>query len=323
MRYRHPRPLFLPALVSALALLGAVLCGPLPASQAATPTLTNGCSVSARGIPSCGAFVGAAFGANSNVASWETTMGKKLGVHRTYWSYSQVSSAVTQAKNDVANHRVGWMSFKPPYSWSAMAAGKGDAWARDLATKMSTIGGPVWVAINHEPEGEGDMQQWKAMQAHLAPIMRAAAPNLGYSIILMGYHEFQGNTAVYGMSKIWPNTKIDVAGFDIYEMYGVQKSGQPMETRWKDFRGKYFTPIQSWSKSTGVPWGLAETGYSDPAALKKPNWPTTTYNDMVAYGGIAFAYFNTNLHSQANWVLSTTAKKNAFTAVNKSAPTIS
>jgi hypothetical protein len=302
-------------------ILGLLLAvsGPAATSTAAgTSSLSNGCSVSARGIPSCGAYVGAAYGSNSDVNTWEQSMGKTMGVHRTYWQASGVTGAVKTATADAGKHRVPWMSFKPPYSWSAMAAGRGDAWARDLATRMKSVGGPVWVAIAHEPENEGDMQQWKAMQAHLAPIMRAAAPNLGYSIILMGYHEFHGDKR-FAMSVIWPRTTIDVVGFDIYEGYGVIKSGRT-NTTWKDFENAYFAPIQAWSKSTGVPWGLAETGYSDPAAQRNSAWMSNTYNGLKAYGGIAFSYFNTSLHSQANWRLGLATKKNAFTAVNKSAP---
>jgi len=248
-------------------------------------------------------------------------MGKTLGVRRTFYSSSQVASAVNTAKADVAKNRIPWISFKPPYSWTDMAAGKGDAWARDLATRMKAVPGPVWVAVHHEPEGEGDMQKWKAMQARIAPIMRAAAPNLGYSIILMGWHQLHGD-AKYSLAATWPNTKIDVAGFDIYEMYGEMKNGV-RRTEWKDFVNDYYKPLQAWSKTTGVPWGLAETGYSDAAALKSSTWMSTTYNNMKTYGGIAFAYFNTTLNSpDANWALSTTAKKAAFTAINKPAPTI-
>jgi hypothetical protein len=213
------------------------------------------------------------------------------------------------------------MSFKPPYSWTDMAAGRGDAWAKDLATRPKAVSGPVWVAIAHEPEGEGDMQRWKAMQARLAPMMRAIAPNLGYTIILMGYHQLYGDKK-YALSATWPNTKIDVAGFDVYEKYGVTKSGQPTITTWKDFKGDYFAPFQAWSRSTGVPWALAETGYSDPAALKDPSWMSRTYGDLKAHGGIAFSYFNTNLNSQANWTLDLATKKAAFTAINKTAPTL-
>jgi hypothetical protein len=301
-----------------LALLLA-LSGPAATSGAAPAKMTNGCNVTARGIPSCGAYVGAAYGGNANVAPWEKSMGKKLGVHRTYWGAGSVASAVRTAKNDAANNRVPWMSFKPPHSWAQMANGKGDAWARNLATRMKSVGGPVWVAVSHEPEGDGDMQVWKRMQARLAPIMRKAAPNLGYSIILMGYHQFHG-AAKYRLSATWPKTKIDIAGFDIYEKYGVKKSGQPMTTEWKHFNEHYFRPIQKWAKSKGVAWGLAETGYSNRAAAKNAKWPRIIYRAMVAHKGVAFSYFNTNLHSQANWKLSTSAKKANFKALNRSAP---
>jgi hypothetical protein len=275
--------------------------------------MTNGCTVSARGIPSCGAYVGGAYGGNANVGPWEKSIGKTLGVHRTYWG-SGIASAVKTAKADAAKKRVPWMSFKAPYSWSAMASGKGDAWARKLATSMKSVNGPVWVAVHHEPEGDGDMQTWKRMQARLAPIMRAAAPNLGYSIILMGYHQFQG-AKKYSLSTTWPNTKIDVAGFDIYEMYGSKGS-----KKWKRFTRNYFEPIRAWAKKTGVAWGLAETGYSDPAARKDSGWMSRVYRSMDQNGGVAFSYFNTNLHSHSNWRLSLATKKNAFKRVNKIAP---
>jgi hypothetical protein len=317
--HRRPLPTIRLLLSLGLAVVTAVtvaLVGPASSSDAASSTLSNGCAVSARGIPSCGAYVGAAYGSNTDPASWESSMGRTLGVHRTYWSSSQVAGAVKSATTDAAKHRIPWMSFKVPYSWKDMAAGKGDAWAKDLATRMKSTGGPVWIAMVHEPENDGgDIQQWKAMQAHLAPIMRAAAPNLGYSIILMGYHEFHGD-AKYAMSAIWPNTKIDVAGFDIYETYGAKNSV------WKAFDTNYYQPLQAWSKKTGVPWGLAETGFSDGAARAKSTWMSTTYNQMVARGGIAFSYFNTNLNSTTNWKLSFAAKQNQFTGIIKSAPTM-
>ena len=62
-----------------------------------------------------------------------------------------------------------------------------------------------------------------------------------------------------------------------------------------------------------VRWGLAETGYSDPAAKRNPRWIRAIYNAMRARGGIAFTYFNTNLNSVANWKLSLATKQNAFT----------
>ena len=191
-------------------------------------------------------------------------MGKKLGVHRTYWGSGSVASAVKTAKADAANHRVPWMSFKAPYSWSQMATGKGDAWARNLATKMRAVPGPVWVAVVHEPENDGgDIQQWKKMQARLAPIMRKTAPNLAYSIILMGYHEFQG-AAKYRMSAIWPNTKIDVAGFDIYETYGAKQQ------RLEELQRQLLRADPAVGQGSGRPMGPGRDGLLRPGGEEEP-----------------------------------------------------
>ena len=311
MRTRNITALSLALLLPmALAVLG-----PVAPSKAAESTLTNGCAVSARGIPTCGAYVGATYKSNTDPSSWETSMGKRLGVRRTFWG-SSVNSAVATAKADVSKNRMPWMSFTPPYSWADMAAGKGDAWAKDLATKMAAVPGPVWVAVAHEPENDGgDMQKWKAMQARLAPIMRAAAPNLGYSIILMGYHQLYGD-AKYSLANTWPNTKIDVAGFDVYEKYACKGF-----TTWTNYDTGYFAKFESWANSKGVAWGLAETGYNDAAARASSTWMSRTYKSMVAHGGIAFSYFNTTLNSKQTWYLGLATKQSAFTALNKSAPT--
>ena len=311
---RRLSPALLPSLGLALVLaLLLALSGPVPTSDAARAKMTNGGTVTSRGIPSRGAYVGAAYGSNSSVTAWERRMHRTLGVHRTFWSGHSVAAAIRTARADAAHHRLPWLSFKPPYSWAQMAAGRGDAWARGLARQIRTVRGPVWVAIHHEPEGDGNIQTWKAMQKRLAPIMRATAPNLGYSIILMGYHEFHG-AKQYRMSAIWPKTKIDVAGFDIYEEYGV--TGR----KWKNFYRSYFLPIQRWARQAHVAWGLAETGYSDPAAKRQPRWMRKVYTQMVNHGGKAFAYFNTNLHSRANWRLNLATKQNAFTRLIRSAP---
>ena len=247
-------------------------------------------------------------------------MDKQLGVRRTFWGATQVDKAVSIAAADLAKGRLPWISFKLPYSWSAMANGQGDAWT-DLATKLSKLDGPVWLAFHHEPEGDGDITQWTAMQAHLAPIVRAAAPNVAYSIVLTGYHQYYG-AQQYSLDSLWPkNTKIDLAGFDIYNQYGVVKDGQ-MNTKGTNMVTQYFSKLKAWSDQTGVPWGIAETGYTDKASEDDPQWVNRTYNELKQYGGKAFAYFNTNLNSIANWELSTQLKKSQYTAAIKDKPTL-
>ena len=54
-------------------------------------TLSNGCSYSARGIPECGAYLGQTYGANEDPTEFESDMGRRLGVHRTFYRADQVS----------------------------------------------------------------------------------------------------------------------------------------------------------------------------------------------------------------------------------------
>ena len=308
MRLHHSKSLFAAALVP----LVLALAGPATPSASAPSKLTNGCGVSARGIPSCGAYMGGAYGGNANLAPWEKYNGRTHGVHRTYWGpqhrlRSQDGEGRRRKEPRPLDELQGSLLLGP------MANGKGDAWARKLATQMRTVKGPVWVAVHHEPEGDGNIQTWKKMQARLAPIMRAKAPNLGYSIILMGYHQLYGN-AKYRLGKIWPKTKIDVAGFDIYEKYGTHGRNE-----WKQFTRDYFRHINRWAKRTGVAWGLAETAFNDKAARADHNWASRAFRNMDRSGGIAFSYFNTNLHSQQNWKLSNSIKKNSFKRANATA----
>ena len=243
--------------------------GPLGGSTPTYPTpqpdrvagkLTNGCAYSTRGIPSsCAAFLGSAYNSNTDPTSWESSMGQQLGVHRTYCGASQVDLGRQDGQDRPRRPPVPWISFKLPYSWGDMAAGKGDAWARDLATKLSQLDGPVWLAFHHEPEGDGDIKQWTAMQARLAPLVRSVAPNVAYSIVLTGWHEFFGD-AQYKLDNIMPkNTKIDLLGLDVYNRYGAPTNGKIQTTR-SNLDSDYFAPTSAWAKAHDMAWGVAESG---------------------------------------------------------------
>lgn len=290
---------------------------PKPAVEA--PSSSN-CTFSTRGIPSCGALLGAGYGGNTDPASWEKEMGHQLGVHRTYFRADQVDYAVRTVQDDLAHGRMPWISFKLPYSWQDMAAGKGDAWARDLSKRLSQVNGPVWLAFHHEPEGDGDIMAWKAMQERLGPIVRSSAPNVAFTVILTGWNELYGGPE-FSLDRIWPRTKVDVAGFDIYLHYGLVKNGQKV-TKWTNLRTDYFEKISSWAKRTGVAWGLGETGYTDEAHQKDPLWISKTYSDLEATGGVAFAYFNSTLNSIGSWSLSSKSKRDAFTRALSGTPTL-
>ena len=141
-----------------------------PAPRFTASANGSGCAVSARGVPSSCTVVGAAVSGNDDPAVFEGQVGGSLGVRRTYFQSGQVSNAVRVAQADKAAGRVSWISFKLPYTWKEMAAGKGDAWARDLAKRLGAVGGHVWVAFHHEPETDRNQSigDWVAMQKTVA-----------------------------------------------------------------------------------------------------------------------------------------------------------
>lgn len=291
-----------------------------PAKRRALRVLTNGCRYNKRGIPLCGTLLGAAYGANTNPIFWEASMRHRLGVHRTYYTGYEVDEAVRTARVDLLRHRIPWISFKLPYSWAEMAAGRGDVWAHRLSRRLSRLAGPVWVAFHHEPEGEGDIRDWTAMQERLAPIVRSAAHNVAYSVILTGWNQLYGPSR-YSLASLWPrDTKVDLMGFDVYNRYGVVTAGQT-STRRTEFKRSYFGRFERFALKHDVAWGLAETGHTDSSARAEPRFMQHLYRSVRRHGGVAVTYFNTTLNSVAPWRLA--GRKNSqFAATLRTTPTL-
>lgn len=314
----------------ALALIGLLLLGPVDWSGAASragapePTagesnqwLTNGCWVTKRGLPRCGAYLGMAYGGNTDPTLLEQDVGR-LGVRRTYFRPDQVRYAVRTARADIAAGRLPWVSFKLPHPWWRMARGRGDRWARGVARQLGTVEGPVWVAFHHEPEGDGRIRNWRRTQQRLGPILRRTSRNLAFTVILTGWHQLHSD-GTYSLRRVWPRrTKVDVAGFDVYNAEGMVKNGSTLGPT--DMDGDYFAPLSRWAARKGVYWGLAETGYTDAAARRDPDWIDRTHRQLVARDGIAMAYFNSTLNSSASWDLSPPVKEEAFTHAMRGTP---
>jgi hypothetical protein len=291
-----------------------------PTGRRAMRVLTNGCRYNKRGIPRCGTLLGAAYGANTNPIFWEQSMRHRLGVHRTYYSGYDVLDAVRAARIDLLRQRIPWISFKLPYSWAEMAAGRGDVWAGRLAHRLARLDGPVWVAFHHEPEGDGDIGDWTAMQERLAPIVRSTARNVAFTVVLTGWNQFYGPRH-YSLESLWPqDTRIDLVGFDVYNRYGVETEGRVRTERTK-FKLSYFRKFEEFAAKHEMAWGLAETGHTDRSATAEPRFIKHLYNGVRRHGGVAVTYFNTTLNSVAPWRLAG-EKDRQFAATLRRTPTL-
>lgn len=282
--------------------------------------LSDGCELNSRGVPLCSGLVGAAYGSNTDPTAWERRLGRPLGVRRTYYLPGKVPQAIADVKADLRAGRVPWISFKLPYSWADMAAGRGDAWTHDLASRLAKVDGPVWLAFHHEPENDGPMADWTRMQQRLSPLVRRLAPNVAYTIILTGWNQIYGPPWL-SLDAVWPrDTVVDLVGFDVYNDFGVVRNGKK-DVSATELAEEYFVHFEAFSKRYGVPWGVAETGITDAYGRRNPRWMQQTYGELVKHGGVALIYFNSRLNSEASWRL-VGAKEQDFADALASSPTL-
>lgn len=275
---------------------------PVPTSTTST-TSSATCISGQMGLPGAGtAYLGAAVGGTSSMDQREAALGTTLPIHRKYYSPDQVDYAVSVTKDDLARSRLPWISFKLPYSWADMAAGRGDAWAANLTDKLAALNGPVWLAFHHEPEGDGPIQDWTAMQQHLAPIVHARSNNIAYTVIYISWDAFGGGDPQYQIDNTWPGDQyVDVLGLDMYNGYGAVRNGVLGTTMLDPM--KYMGPASQFARAHGVRWGVGEIGYTKEASDVDPNWLRLAYDDMVNNGGVGMSYFDSSLNSIADWTL--------------------
>jgi hypothetical protein len=211
-----------------------------------------------------------------------------------------------------------------------MASGAQDSWFANLGTQLRALPKTTWVALHHEPENDGNIADWKALQRRAAPLIRAA--NVKFSIIVTGWHQFFSSAATYKMDACWPgdNTGIDIIGIDPYNEYGVTKSGGSINLNASELTNqrKYYDQLATFAKNHGTQWAVGETGFTDRCVQDKGvSWLHAAYDDMANHPtlpGLGLAYFDTNLNpiGDATWAVENVpAKLAAFISILKrSAP---
>ena len=214
-----------------------------------------------------------------------------------------------------------------------MASGSQDAWLRDLGTRLRALNGKVWVALHHEPENDGNIEEWKAMQRRAAPLVDGGDADVKFTIVFTGWHQFFSTSATYKMATVWPgdNTGVEVIGIDPYNEYGVTKSGS-INLRASEFdnQKKYYDALATFAKAHGTNWAVAETGFTDRAVADKGvGWLAKAYDDMANHPilpGLALTYFDSSANpiGDSTWAVENVpAKRAAYVAVLKrSSPTI-
>lgn len=270
----------LPALLSVLALLGAVAPPAAAAAGAVRPTV-----------------MGSAIQMRAG-ETWSAAVARVEGVDGHLGALRIFQTEPTARAWQFVGDRDAVISFRVPPG--QVLAGRYDAAFRAFFEAAPT-GRPTWWSYIHEPDvahNQGqlpDLAQYRAAFAHVARIARATGNRkLRTTLILVGY---SGNPqSGQSIKSYWPGPDLtDVIGWDVYN-------------GWATRRGSYGTMSQialdrAASLAVGKAWGVGEFGsvvLPGDNGAGRGAW-ITELSRYAAFTGAQFScYFDSNTYGQGS-----------------------
>lgn len=238
---------------------------------------------------------------------FEKPTGKSLSIRRTFFGWGDRGdngAMVKIAKDDIANNRLPFVSIKPPKtpnehdSWDDMGNGVYDAQIDEMLVALGKVPGPVWFAVQHEPENnvEGNKQfaaDWRSMQKKIRERMDALGSkvdNIAFTGVLMDW-TFDSRSG-RDPDDWWVDGIWDMHGVDPYCSIKCSNKGDTIieNVGWQNYV-KYM-------EGKNIPIVVAEWGHygdsvSDASRIQKV-WDYTFEQNKDIVG---WAYFNSNYNS--------------------------
>lgn len=274
------------------------------------------CTVSAKLVPTCGAWFGVTpvtgngLDPLSAVHAFERKIGRHVDLYHGYHQGSQPfpSPAEIALTREPGHHRMLVLNWKPDVgrTWRQVAAGAMDKTiAREAAYLKANFRKKFWLVIHHEPEdevrdtpGSGyTAADYRAMFRHVVARFRAdGTRNALFTMVFMG---FTGYMAKPWFKSLYPGDDVvDWVGFDPFAKSNIkdyanlvnkvaaeqQRLGFP---GFYDYSARYF-PDKPLMLSE---WAVLETP-GDPA--RKPAFYRSVAQQFASFPRIkALAYFDT------------------------------
>jgi hypothetical protein len=278
------------AIAGAMCLTG---CPGNPGGRDSSPRPRQECAgtTSARfeGDPGSGhVLYGASLPYTSSLPSFERELGRRLQVHRSYFSAGQSDSLLAAVRDDHANQRLSLASSKCPGTWAQVAEGRWDEWLRNLLQLLSDERYPILLALHHEPENDagGDGMSpgdWVAMQSHAIWMSRQLGETVTIVPILM---HFTVSPASGRDPAQWLVPDSQVFGLDVYNHWSPDNGAS-----WSEFGAQV---DEAWPWADGKPVIIAEYGCrEDPAEPGRASaWMHEAYNYAQAHDMPILSYFD-------------------------------
>jgi glycosyl hydrolase family 26 len=265
-------------------LFGALNGGFIPSSAMAVPRHRSvELADSGPRLPDTGAL----FGASSNglgvddegneglTESFEDLIGRKLAVKRVYYSWDEVFPTGLEywMRDRGTTPILSWATSHdgdPIVTWADVAQGRYDATIDARAADLKAYGAPLFFVFHHEPEGEGEPEDFVAAYRRIHDrFVAAGVTNVSYAWVLMDYTFRKG----FRPADQWypGDSYVDVIGSDQFNWYDCPGHEAP----WTDFQ-TLAQPFYDYGVDKGKPMMLAEWAsredFADPG--RKADWIT-------------------------------------------------
>lgn len=239
------------------------------------------------------------------VSAFETSVGRKLDVHRWYSLWDELPS--TPLTTSVQRGRTPVLSVSSKLingtklSWASVASGAHDAQIAQHAAAVKALGVPMFVSFQHEPDyspGFGTPAEYRAAYRHYVEVFRAqGVTNAVWTWIVTPtpFSPYASTTA----DALYPGDDVvDWVALDAYNWFGCAANGQmswaPMSRTAAAFR--------AFGQAHGKPLMLAEWGsVEDPAVPgRKAAWLRESMATLASWPEVkAVLYFHH--HGSCPW----------------------
>jgi hypothetical protein len=152
------------------------------------------------------------------------------------------------------------ISFKPgSYTWAQVAAGRADAELKAMATKLAALPCDVFVAVAHEPYGDGTPADWAKMQALALPLL---GPDAGVKVGVIANGWFWSGTnkglSDAEIAAYIPRSVINVSDVIAGDTYQSSATGEGAAAKMKN--------MGAWARRVGGVKALGVGEFNAPTA---------------------------------------------------------
>lgn len=251
-----------------------------------------------------------------------------IAIDRRYYSSGDLAKLIKDSTANETKGIVSWNSMKMPYAWPEMSKGAGDDWANTVFKAEIEAMKPkiddaddvdiMYKSIHHEPEGDGDEDDWRITQDRIAHILNKLDPDMKiikYWLTTTGWgQEFDAQRVpneVDWETNLFPHgAPIYGIAYDApYQKYGYEwLNGTKTATLDKTWTNPvtYIDALAKRGVQFNCEVAVGEWGYSDEAFAKDKTWALQVMDRCAVnpYKQLrAATYFDTPLNSKRSWYL--------------------